>query len=179
MHNIGRKMVKGNLNRHGCSFFQNLQDQFFKITMTTGEGQLRRNTQTHTRFSVLYLADGTFLWCLIPVIKGVEMDSLKFFLRSCRKHLTRLLWDRQMKVLLKKNYQKKGVIICIPKTDKPRDRIKNQTITLSTVVFKISAVCTENRMKKVLPSLIHEDPSGFIQDILEVILGWYMIWLNI
>lgn len=150
MHNIGRKMFKGNLNRHGCSFFQNLQDQFFKITMTTGEGQLRRNTQTHTRFSVLYVATGTFLWCLIPVIKGVEMDSLRrFFLRSSGKHLTRLLWDRQMKVLLKKNYENKGVSMCIPKTDKPRDRIKNRrTITLSTVVVKILAACTKNRMKK-------------------------------
>ena len=54
--------------------------------------------------------------------------------------------------------QKEGVIICIPKGDKPKDLIKNwRPISLLNVVYKIGSTCIANRLKRVLPSLNQED----------------------
>jgi exonuclease III len=61
--------------------------------------------------------------------------------------------------------QKEGVIICIPKGDKDREFIKNwRPISLLNVVYKIASACLANRLKAVLPSIIHEDQSGFIRN---------------
>ena len=61
--------------------------------------------------------------------------------------------------------QKEGVIVCIPKADKPRDNIKNwRPISLLNVVYKIGSACLANRLKNVLPSIIHEDQTGFIKN---------------
>lgn len=61
--------------------------------------------------------------------------------------------------------QKEGVIVCIPKADRPRDNIKNwRPISLLNVVYKIGSACLANRLKNVLPSIIHEDQTGFIKN---------------
>ena len=61
--------------------------------------------------------------------------------------------------------QKEGVIVCIPKGDKPREFIKNwRPISLLNLVYKIGSGCIANRLKNVLPSLIHEDQTGFIRN---------------
>ena len=61
--------------------------------------------------------------------------------------------------------QKEGVIICIPKGEKPREYVKNwRPISLLNVVYKIGSACIANRIKKVLPALINEDQSGFIHN---------------
>ena len=58
--------------------------------------------------------------------------------------------------------QREGIIVCIPKGDKPREFIKNwRPISLLNVVYKIGSACISNRIKSVLPSLISEDQSGF------------------
>ena len=59
--------------------------------------------------------------------------------------------------------QKEGIIICIPKGDKPREYLKNwRPISLLNVVYKIATSCLAERMKKVLPTLISEDQTGFV-----------------
>ena len=59
--------------------------------------------------------------------------------------------------------QKEGIITCIRKGDKPRDNIKNwRPISLLNVIYKIGSSCTANRIKRVLPSLIDDDQTGFI-----------------
>ena len=59
--------------------------------------------------------------------------------------------------------QKEGVIVCIPKEDKPREYIKNwRPITLLNVSYKIGSACIANRIKTVLSTLIHPDQTGFI-----------------
>ena len=59
--------------------------------------------------------------------------------------------------------QKEGIIICIPKGDKPREYLKNwRPISLLNVVYKIATSCIAERMKKVLPTLISEDQTGFM-----------------
>ena len=60
--------------------------------------------------------------------------------------------------------QREGVIVCIPKGDKPREYLKNwRPISLLNVVYKIGSSSIANRIKKVLPKLINEDQSGFVQ----------------
>ena len=59
--------------------------------------------------------------------------------------------------------QREGIITCIPKGDKPREYLKNwRPISLLNVVYKIGSSCIANRIKNVLPTLIHEDQTGFV-----------------
>ena len=51
------------------------------------------------------------------------------------------------------------------KGDKPKEYIKNwKPISLLNVVFKIGSSCIANRLKKVLPSHINEDQTGFVSN---------------
>ena len=44
--------------------------------------------------------------------------------------------------------QKEGIIVCIPKGDKPREYLKNwRPISLLNVVYKIPTSCIAERMK--------------------------------
>ena len=59
--------------------------------------------------------------------------------------------------------QKEGVITCIPKGNKNKQYIKNwRPISLLNVSYKLASACIANRLKKVLPFLIHNDQTGFI-----------------
>jgi len=61
--------------------------------------------------------------------------------------------------------QKEGIIVCIPKGDKPRNLIKNfRPISLLNIVYKIGSACIANRLKAVLPLLISEDQTGFMKN---------------
>ena len=63
------------------------------------------------------------------------------------------------------NTQKEGVIICIPKTDTDRDKLKNwRPISLLNTVYKIGSSSIANRLKTVLPDIINEDQTGFVQN---------------
>ena len=61
--------------------------------------------------------------------------------------------------------QKEGLITCIPKGNKSKKYIKNwRPISLLNVSYKIASGCIANRIKKVLPSIIDFDQSGFMSD---------------
>ena len=63
------------------------------------------------------------------------------------------------------NSQKEGVIICIPKSDDNRDKIKNwRPISLLNIVYKLGSASIANRMKAVLPDLISLDQTGFLSN---------------
>ena len=58
-----------------------------------------------------------------------------------------------------------GLIYMIPKTDARCDEIsKWRPITLLNDIYKIVAKTTTNRMRPLLPSIIHDTQSGFLQD---------------
>lgn len=59
--------------------------------------------------------------------------------------------------------QKEGIIICIPKENKPRTDLKNyRPISLLNCVYKIASTVIANRIKVTLPKLINYDQTGFI-----------------
>ena len=60
--------------------------------------------------------------------------------------------------------QKEGLITCLPKGNKDKQLLKNwRPISLLNVAYKIASACIANRIKTVLPDLINEDQTGFIQ----------------
>ena len=61
--------------------------------------------------------------------------------------------------------QKMGIITLIPKGNKNRELLKNwRPISLLNVIYKLASGCIANRLKKVLPHLIHENQKGFLKD---------------
>ena len=61
--------------------------------------------------------------------------------------------------------QKEGLIICIPKPNKPKQYIKNwRPISLLNVTYKIASACIASRLKTILPKIIDPDQSGFMTD---------------
>ena len=60
--------------------------------------------------------------------------------------------------------QRQGIISIIPKANKPRDFLKNwRPISLLNVSYKILSGLLAERLKSVLPKLIHKDQRGFMQ----------------
>ena len=61
--------------------------------------------------------------------------------------------------------QRQGIITVIPKRDKDLLLVKNwRPISLLNVDYKLIAKCIATRIKTVLPSIIHEDQSGFLKN---------------
>ena len=61
--------------------------------------------------------------------------------------------------------QKEGIITCIPKGSKSRKYVKNwRPISLLNVSYKIASGCIAARIKKILPSIIDFDQSGFMPE---------------
>ena len=97
-----------------------------------------------------------------PGSDGFGPEFFKFFWRVLGPFVVRAL-NESFKDGELSATQKEGVITCIPKGNKPREFLKNwRPISLLNVVYKIGSACIANRLKKVLPSLIHSDQSGFM-----------------
>ena len=59
--------------------------------------------------------------------------------------------------------QRHGIIVCIPKGDKPRHFLKNwRPITLLNITYKIASGVISQRIKTVLSKIINEDQTGFL-----------------
>ena len=59
--------------------------------------------------------------------------------------------------------QRRGVITCIPKENKPKRFIKNwRPITLLNTTYTIASSCVAERIKKILPKIIGEEQKGFL-----------------
>lgn len=99
-----------------------------------------------------------------PGSDGFTAEFFKFFWQDIGMFVVRSLNEGYRKGELSST-QKEGIIICIPKENKPREYIENwRPISLLNVVYKIGSSCIANRLKCVLPSLISEDQTGFIMN---------------
>ena len=97
-----------------------------------------------------------------PGSDGFTVEFFKVFWKQLGEFVVRSLNDGFNKGELSST-QKEGIIICIPKSDKEKDLIKNwRPISLINVAYKIGSTCIANRLKVVLPSLINEDQTGFV-----------------
>ena len=98
-----------------------------------------------------------------PGTDGMTAEFFKVFWRQLGGFVVRSLNEgfhkKQMSIT-----QREGIIICIPKGDKPREHLNNwRPISLLNITYKIGSSCIASRLKTVLPKLIDEDQTGFIQ----------------
>ena len=99
-----------------------------------------------------------------PGIDGIPIDFYKFFWVDLGHFLIRSI-QGAFEVGELSITQKRGIITCIPKGDKPREYLKNwRPITLLTADYKLLTTVMANRMKKVLNKIISSDQRGFLKD---------------
>ena len=97
-----------------------------------------------------------------PGTDGMTVDFLKFFWKHLGVFVVRSLNEGVAKGEMSIT-QKEGIIICLPKGDKPREYLKNwRPVSLLNTTYKIGSSCIANRLKTVLPNLISEEQTGFV-----------------
>ena len=97
-----------------------------------------------------------------PGTDGMTVNFFKFFWKQLGSFVVRSLNEGFSKGEMSIT-QKEGIIICLPKGDKPKEYLKNwRPITLLNVVYKIGSASIANRIKLTLPKLISEDQTGFV-----------------
>ena len=98
-----------------------------------------------------------------PGTDGFTVEFLKFFWNKLGHFIIRSL-NEGFKSDKLSITQREGLIVCIPKGDKPREFLKNwRPISLLNVIYKIGSASIANRLKRILPKLIHEDQTGFVK----------------
>ena len=98
-----------------------------------------------------------------PGSDGFTVEFFKFFFSDIGEYLVRSVNEGFDKGYLSIS-QRQGIIVCIPKDGKPKKFIKNwRPITLLNVAYKIASACIANRLKIVLPTIIHDSQRGFLK----------------
>ena len=99
-----------------------------------------------------------------PGIDGIPVEFYKVFWKDIGHFLVRSIQSAYRSGELSIT-QKRGIITCIPKGDKPREFLKNwRPITLLTADYKIITSVLAKRMKTVLNNIIGPDQRGFLKD---------------
>ncbi len=97
-----------------------------------------------------------------PGSDGFTVEFYKFFWIDIGQFLVNSInYSYDIGVL--STTQQEGIITCIPKSNKPKEFIKNwRPITLLNVAYKIASSCIATRIKNILPELIGVDQCGFM-----------------
>ena len=99
-----------------------------------------------------------------PGSDGFPSEFFKVFWRQLGGFVLRSLNEGFRKGEMS-NTQREGVVVCLPKTENDRDRIKNwRPITLLNTVYKIGSSAIADRLKTILPKIINEDQTGFVKN---------------
>lgn len=97
-----------------------------------------------------------------PGIDGFSVEFLKFFWADIGVYVLRSI-NRAYQTATMSISHRRGVITCIPKSDKNRCYLKNwRPISLLIAIYKLASACISSRLKQVLPSIIHQDQKGFL-----------------
>lgn len=98
-----------------------------------------------------------------PGPDGFTTEFYKFFFADIGKFLERSL-NYGFSIGTMSVTQLQGMVICISKEGKDKKFIKNwRPITLLNISYKIASACIANRLKKVLPQIIHRNQKGFLK----------------
>ena len=97
-----------------------------------------------------------------PGLDGFTTEFFKFFWKDLGAFFVRSInYGFQMGEM--SITQRRGVITCIPKENKPKRLIKNwRPITLLNTTYKIASACIAERIKSILPKIIGEEQKGFL-----------------
>ena len=98
-----------------------------------------------------------------PGSDGFSAEFFKFFWKKIGTSVVRSLnygfQEGKLSVT-----QRKGIVTCIPKEDKPKKFLKNwRPITLLNTIYKIASGVISTRIKSVLNKLISKDQTGFLK----------------
>ena len=101
--------------------------------------------------------------CKSPGPDGFTVEFYKFFFIDLGYFLVRSVNEGFFKQELSVT-QRQGIIVCIPKEGKSKRFIKNwRPISLLNTAYKIASSCIANRLKIILPSIIHHCQTGFLK----------------
>lgn len=99
-----------------------------------------------------------------PGSDGIPVEFYKLFWPDIKTHLLNSL-NYSFETGKLTQLQNQGIITLIPKKDKDRTTLSNwRPITLLNTDYKIAAKSIANRIKKILPNIIHHSQTGFMQD---------------
>ena len=97
-----------------------------------------------------------------PGSDGFSIEFYKIFWNDLGTFLVRSINDSYSRGEMSVT-QRQGVITCIPKEGKDKKLLNNwRPITLLNTAYKIASACIAQRIKSVLPSIIHESQTGFL-----------------
>ena len=99
-----------------------------------------------------------------PGSDGIPIEFYKIFWSDIKTYLLESL-NYSFETGKLTQLQNQGIITLIPKKDRDRTLLSNwRPITLLNTDYKIAAKAIANRIKKVLPNIIHHSQTGFMQD---------------
>ena len=97
-----------------------------------------------------------------PGMTGFTKEFYRFFSEDLIGFIMAYIRHTERMGILSDN-QRLGVITLLPKGDKEKKLLKNwRPITLLPTLYKIVSTVINNRFRKVLPDLIHQDQKGFV-----------------
>ena len=99
----------------------------------------------------------------VPGLDGLTVEFYRYFWKALSKPLFEMCMLSVERNLLPKSVRS-GLISLLPKKNKDTRYVKNmRPLTLLNNDYKILAKALDNRLRTVLPGLIHVDQTGFIK----------------
>lgn len=156
VHRFYENLYKQNDNVKDCNISDLIKDQP-KLSSEESKSLEGEITLEEASIALKQMGNGKS-----PGSDGFGPEFFKFFWKDLGPLVVRALNEAFREGELSST-QKQGLVICIPKGDKPREYLKNwRPISLLNTIYKIGSSCIANRLKTVLPSLINEDQTGFV-----------------
>ena len=97
-----------------------------------------------------------------PGFSGYTKEFYRHFAPDLIDFILKYIWYTEEQGILSTN-QRLGIITLLPKGDKDKKSLKNwRPITLLSTLYKLISSVINNRFRRVLPKIIHQDQKGFV-----------------